>query len=578
MKSSQKDLIDLLPFGVAVICSDLALKLVNKKFAEITELKVGDSLSVSESKFATTEVIMNIKRVFETGDESMQYIPGLSNEAKNEYQVATLIPLFGDNSDVHEILIILHSTSESGNWQKEFNMLFEKVPCYISIVDKNLNVLRANERYRDTFGDVHSIFNTEQAKKRGYEYMSSPTVLAFTEGIEQIGSQVGITKSGEKAHLMISSIPLSRNDEGIYHVIEIAADITELNQLQEQLHHAHDFYSDLIESSADGIVALTHKGKVQIFNSAAREMLKWNQPRKPGIPKIQEMLPSEFFGDYDEDGRIINDVEYVLKASDGSEVPVKMNAFIIRTKKNVMGRVAFMQDLRKIKNLENEKKKLEQEAVATTFISLENNIELLLSEQEKYLDAYGELRNKAKKEELDKAWMILRKKFELKNRIVQTFIDFAKGYQPKIELINLAEVVNNVVDEFRDLAISQQVHMNLNSAGDLSGIRIDKYAISSLLIILVSNAIDSASAQGSNGRLEIAVGCIDNKLIIEIVDNGPIVPQKTLDNYFKIEDSRETKMGMLTASMISNIIGGSIIARSDSKIGNSFRVEMPLIK
>ncbi len=578
MKSTHKDLIDLLPFGVALIGSDLALKLVNKKFGEITELKIGESLSVSESKFATTEVIMNIKRIFETGDESMQYIPGLSNEIKNEYQVATLIPLFGDNSDVNEILIILHSTSEAGNWQKEFNMLFEKVPCYISIVDKNLNVLRANERYRDTFGDIHSVFNTEQAKKRGYEYMISPTVLAFTEGIEQIGSQVGLTKSGEKAHLMISSIPLSRNEDGIQHVIEIAADITELNQLQEQLHHAHDFYSDLIESSADGIIALTHKGKVQIFNSAARDMLKWTQPRKPGIPKILEILPNEFFGDYDENGRIISDMEYVLTATDGSEVPVKMNAFIIRTKKNVMGRVAFMQDLRKIKALEKEKKKLEQEAVATTFISLENNIELLLQEQENYLNAYGELRNKSEKDELDKAWLILRKKFELKNRIVQTFIDFAKGYQPKIEVINLAEIVNKVVDEFRDLANSQKVHMNLNSAGDLSGIRMDEYAISSLLLILVSNAIDSASVQGANGRLEIAVGCIDNRLIIEIVDNGPIIPQKTLENYFKIKDSRETKMGMLTASMITNLINGKIIVRSDSKIGNSFRVEMLMIK
>jgi len=578
MKSSQKDLIDLLPFGVAVIGKDLALKLINKKFGEVTDLVLEESLSTSDSNFASTEVIMNIKRVFETGEESMQYISGLSGELKSEYLVANLIPLFGENGDVNEMLIILHSTSESGNWQKEFNMLFEKVPCYISIVDKNLNVLRANERYRDTFGDVHSIFNTEQAKRRGYEYANSPTVLAFTEGYEQIGSQVGITKSGEKAHLMISSIPLSRNEEGVQHVIEIAADITELNQLQEQLHHAHDFYSDLIESSADGIVALTHKGKVQIFNLAARDMLKWSQSRKPGIPKIQEMLPADFFGDYDEDGRIINDMEYILTAADGSEVPVKMNAFIIRTKKNVMGRVAFMQDLRKIKELEKEKKKLEQEAVATTFVSLENNIELLLREQQKNLDAYGELRKTATTEELDHAWAILRKKFDLKNRIIQTFVNFAKGYKPKIVTGNLAKLVSKSVDEFRDLANYNQVHINLNSAGDLSKIKIDEYSIESLLLILVSNAIDSASANGANGRLEIAVGCIDNKLIMEVVDNGPIIPQNTLANYFKIKDSRETKMGMLTASMITNLLDGKIVARSDSKIGNSFRIELPLIK
>jgi PAS domain S-box-containing protein len=337
MKISENELLDFLPFGVALIQKDLRLRLANNKFAELTGMKQDASLRTSESRFANTDVILNIKRVFESGEEAVQYVSGSPNEIRTDYNVATFIPLFAQNGDIKEVLCIFHGTAESGHWQKEFNILFEKVPCYISIVDKNLKVLRSNERYRDTFGESHCIFNTEQSKKRGYEYMTSPTVLAFTEGMEQIGAQVGVTKSGEKAHLMISTIPIAKNPDGVSHVMEIAADITELNQLQEQLHHAHDFYSDLIESSADGIVALTHRGKVQIFNSAARDMLKWSLQRKPGIPKIQELMPKEFFEDYDEDGSIIKNKEFNIVATDGSEIPVRMNAFIIRTKKKRNG-------------------------------------------------------------------------------------------------------------------------------------------------------------------------------------------------------------------------------------------------
>ncbi|PKL84707.1 MAG: hypothetical protein CVV22_11700 [Ignavibacteriae bacterium HGW-Ignavibacteriae-1] len=576
MKISENELLDFLPFGVALIQKDLKLRLANNKFTELTGMKQDASLRTSESRFANTDVILNIKRVFETGEEAVQYVSGSPNEIRTDYNVATFIPLFAQNGDIKEVLCIFHGTAESGHWQKEFNILFEKVPCYISIVDKNLKVLRANERYRDTFGEHHSIFNTEQSKKRGYEYMTSPTVLAFSEGIEQIGAQVGMTKSGEKAHLMISTIPIAKNPDGVSHVMEIAADITELNQLQEQLHHAHDFYSDLIESSADGIVALTHRGKVQIFNEAAREMLKWSIPRKPGIPKIQELMPKEFFEDYDEDGSIVKNKEFNIVATDGTEIPVRMNAFIIRTKKNVMGRVAFLQDLRKIKELEHEKLMLEQDAVSTTFLSLESNIELLLEEQNKYLDDYENLRHTATKEVLDKAWANLRTKFNIKNKIINIFVTIAKGYQVTLQNQNINKIIEEVYSEFQEIASSQNVTINLSFAENLEKVKTDKYALYSLLQILISNGIDAASASGNNGRLELAVGIDKNKLLIEIVDNGDVIPKESLDNYFKIKESRETRLGLLTAAMITELLKGKIIAQSSTQMGNSFRIELPI--
>lgn len=576
MKISENDLLDFLPFGVALIQKDLKLRLANNKFTELTGMLQDASLRTSDSRFANADVILNIKRVFETGEESVQYVSGGPHEIRTDHNVATFIPLFSSNGDIKEVLCIFHSSAESGHWQKEFNILFEKVPCYISIVDKNLKVLRANERYRDTFGESHSIFNTEQSKKRGYEYMTSPTVLAFTEGMEQIGAQVGMTKSGEKAHLMISTIPIAKNSEGVSHVMEIAADITELNQLQEQLHHAHDFYSDLIESSADGIVALTHRGKVQIFNAAARNLLKWEIPRKPGIPKIQELMPKEFFEDYNEDGSIINNREFTLIANDGTEVPVRINAFIIHTKKSVMGRVAFIQDLRQIKELEREKMMLEQDAVSTTFLSLESNIDLLLKEQNRYLNDYENLRHSAPKEVLDKAWANLRSKFNIKNKIIDIFVTIAKGYQIKLQIQNINKIIEEVYTEFKDIASSQNVTINLNFSGNFEKVKTDKYALYSLLQILISNGIDAASVSGKNGRLELAVGIDKEKLLIEIVDNGSVIPKESLENYFKIKESRETRLGLLTASMITELLKGKIIAQSSTQIGNSFRVELPI--
>jgi signal transduction histidine kinase len=141
---------------------------------------------------------------------------------------------------------------------------------------------------------------------------------------------------------------------------------------------------------------------------------------------------------------------------------------------------------------------------------------------------------------------------------------------------NINKIIEEVYAEFKDIASSQNVTINLNFSGNLEKVKTDKYALYSLLQILISNGIDAASFSGKNGRLELAVGIDKDKLLIEIVDNGSVIPKESLDNYFKIKESRETRLGLLTASMITELLKGKIIAQSSTQMGNSFRVELPI--
>jgi signal transduction histidine kinase len=141
---------------------------------------------------------------------------------------------------------------------------------------------------------------------------------------------------------------------------------------------------------------------------------------------------------------------------------------------------------------------------------------------------------------------------------------------------NINKIIEEVYSEFKEVASSQNVTINLSFAGNLDKIKTDKYALYSLLQILISNGIDAASVSGNNGRLELAVGIDKNKLLIEIVDNGAVIPKESLENYFKIKESRETRLGLLTAAMITELLKGKIIAQSSTQMGNSFRIELPI--
>lgn len=578
MKKKEEDnllnVLDLLPVGVAIIEKDLRVARTNSLFEKyFGEINGQDLTKLTDILFAR-EALPGIREIFETGAEQVAFRTYSYSGGKQSQFAIQLMPL-GSTDSVGYVVAIANDVSAAQHWQKEFNLLFEKVPCYISIVDKNFAIVRANEKYRETFGDG-PLYNID-FKKKTPDTMYLPSAMTFSDGKEHTSTIIGTTKSGEKAHFIVSSTPIAYADNQVTLVMEIANDITEINQLQEQLHHAHDFYADIIESSADGIIAITNKGKTQIFNNSAKKILNWNQTRKPGIPKIQEMLPKLFFVEPDSDGTIAKDQELNIIASDGEEVPVRFNAFEIRNKKIAMGRVAFLQDLRTFYELENQKSLAEREALATTFLALETNVKKLLNDLNSHLDTFENTLESGNPLTVKNDWSYLRKKFDLSFKIVDTFVILAKGYNPVKKPFNFKSLFLNVVAQFEDLAGNLGIGIDTDVHDCPDEINSDEFAVTSLLKILLSNGLD-ASMENSKTippRIFIKAHCDEGYLFITIHDTGAYTPKEILDKYFTMKDSNETRIGLLTSSLITKRLGGELSANSAKNFGNTFFIKIP---
>jgi PAS domain S-box-containing protein len=575
--SMNKQILDSLPFGYALINKDLSYISYNNIFAKTFVLESTPNASVS--LFFNSEIKNRIKEVIDTGNEIATYWTSENQKRKFKSFLIHIIPLFIDNK-VQNILCLVNDNSESNHWQKEFNLLFEKVPAFISIVDKELNVVRSNEKYRDTFGDIHSVFTSEQSRKKAFENSNSPTTLSFKESREQVATQIGMTKAGNKIHLIVSSTPLATNDKGVSLVMEIATDITELNQLQEQLHQAHDFYADLIESSADGIIAIDNKGKTQIFNQSARNILNWDNARKPGIAKINEILPKEFFQEPDIDGNLIVDKEIMINSFQGESFPIRINAFELRNKKNTLGKVAFIQDLRRIKELENEKRKAEEEALSTTFLALESNIQKLQNDQQFLLDKFETLLKSGDIKESEKGWYEMRNKMNYIFDIVSTFMKIAKGFVPKYEKIDIKNLAKKVIDNLKGIEDYSRVVFNLYFLGDFNEIIADSESLEIILKILISNGMDAASENTNNPNVLLVIEHNDSlkNFCIEVTDNGKLIDKDSLEKYYNVKDSVEARIGLLTVDMLLKSLGGTIQVTSQINEGNKFKIMLPLFR
>lgn len=134
------------------------------------------------------------------------------------------------------ILWAASNVNEASSLQRENDILFERVPCYVTVLDRDLEVVRANRRMRDTFGKAWGKRCWEVYKRRDRPCRNCPARLVFEDGQEHTAEQIGVTTTGEEAHYIVTASPLSREggspDGKVNFVIEIATDVTHLRTVE----------------------------------------------------------------------------------------------------------------------------------------------------------------------------------------------------------------------------------------------------------------------------------------------------------------------------------------------------------
>ena len=119
--------------------------------------------------------------------------------------------------------------------RRDYQRLFESVPCYICVLDRDLRIRESNELYRWAFGDVNGHHCYQVCKGRKSECPECLVQSTFEDGQVHSSEEVLKTRGGQKFDLVVYSMPI-RNDHGeILSVMEVFTDITDVKKLQRQL-------------------------------------------------------------------------------------------------------------------------------------------------------------------------------------------------------------------------------------------------------------------------------------------------------------------------------------------------------
>ncbi len=569
------------PVNIAVIDRDYQIVEANQNFAD----KFGDwngrkcysvykrRRSPCERCAAAQTFIDGIVRI---SDEA-----GVDRRDRHAHYIVHTAPIIGQSGEVEYVIEMSTDVTATREWQREYQLLFDRVPCYVTVIDRDYRIVRANAKFRETFGDLRGEYCYRAYKKRNTKCKNCPASRTFKDGGEHHGSHRGVTRQGDEAYYMVSTSALSRPGDPVSHVIEIATDVTDMKVLDEKLETAHGYLQSVIKTTTDGIIAVDADGRTVIFNPAARKLLGYPPRKRLRRAEIEKMLPAEFQEVIQNRKGSFELPEVELTTTDGETVPVRLAGGALYERRRYLGTFVLMQDLRQIKSLEKEKLDAERlAAVGQTVAGLAHSVKNILMGLEGGMYMVDSGLKRQDQDRIAEGWEVLERNFAKTTSLVKDFLSFAKGRLPHVQWANPNDLVQEIVDLYAESAKQLGITLTANLAESMKPVPLDPDGIHTCLTNLVSNAIDACQMSEVRGdRVEITARETKSSVIIEVTDNGTgieyDIKKKIFTTFFTTKGGEGTGLGLLTTRKIVQEHGGYIAVESEPGAGSTFRMEFP---
>ncbi len=141
----------------------------------------------------------------------------------------------------------------------EYQTLFERVPCLITVQDRDYKLLRYNQEFFDSFAPKPGDYCYRAYKGRDEKCDDCPVEKTFEDGLSHYSEETGVDKDGAATHWILKTSPI-RNDSGeIVAAMEMSLDITHKKQLEEQLVESEKKYQVIFNNIPNPVFVLDCK-------------------------------------------------------------------------------------------------------------------------------------------------------------------------------------------------------------------------------------------------------------------------------------------------------------------------------
>ncbi len=352
---------------------------------------------------------------------------------------------------------------------------------------------------------------------------------------------------------------------------QLKATIAEITEARNQA-------QAILNSMADGVIALNKNGEVLFINPAVEEIFGISQATSVG----KNIL-----------GVIRNyDVERLLERALKTGKPTTQEVKLINPEPRVFrlhatplkgqgakqgGVVVLLRDITERKRLDE----MRSEFVANVSHELRTPLTSLRGYLETLLD--GAVEDPAATRHFLE---IMNKETERLTRLVDELLDLSKIEERRVvhrwQPVQLADHINRVVTMFMPQAQEKNLELAVDVLPGLPAVHGDPDMLTQVLINLVDNAIKYTPA---GGRVTIRAGVADGEVRVSVEDTGIGIPPESLprifERFYRVDKARSRELGGIGVGLaiVKHIIrahGGKTAVESAVGKGSTFSFTLPV--
>jgi PAS domain S-box-containing protein len=397
--------------------------------------------------------------------------------------------------------------------------------------------------------------------------------------LREEGDLIGFVVLGAKR----SGDPYFSNDVDLLTTLANQAAVAVRNaQTHARVVHMNEQMNKVLETIESGVVAVGPRGRITLFNRAAEQLT--GTATKLAHGRSPECLPAplaELLTSTAADGQPRSHIEFSLPSAAGQLVPLMCSTSPLRGPgQAILGAVAVLNDITRLKELEQEKRRAERlasiEAITSGLIHEIRNPLVSIKTYAQFLPSRGtseefrEMFSRAAVREIGRI-----------DDLLDRFRTMSRASHYPMETLDVSVPLRDTLETLHAQMEDRQIRLRQVGDGAHSSVLGNASQLQQLFLNLCLNAIQ---AMEPGGELTVRVADLSESggrtLIVEVADTGPGIPENLLATVFDpfvTTKPHGTGLGLAICRGIADAHHARLGARNNvERPGCTFTVEFPV--
>jgi histidine kinase len=474
----------------------------------------------------------------------------------------------------------------------EYQILFEQAPCYITVQDRDLRLIRYNRQFAEKFFPETGNYCYQAYKGRSERCEVCPVLMTFEDGKPHSSEETGVSKNGTKSHWLVRSAPIKNADGQVIAAMEMSLDVTKVKFLEKEVEKSEKKYQTIFNTIPSPVFVLDGKTfNILDCNESATAIYGFNK---------EEMLMTSFLNFFEENHReeyaselkspnILDKVKHLRR--DGKTIYVNISI----SSAEYAGQEVLLIITSDITERLMAEQQLIQASKMATLGEMATGVAHELNQPLSVIKAASTfiIRKVRKKETIrDEILKTLAEEMDSHvdraARIIDHMREFGRKSDVGMEKVQVNVPLKNALEIFSQQFKLREINVVKELEERLPPILADSNRLEQVFVNLLINArdaieekTDKANHEGKPKEICLKTAFKNGMVTIEVNDTGAGIPKSIIDKIFEPffttkKVGQGTGLGLSISYGIIQDYGGHIRAESREGVGSNFIIYFPV--